>query len=291
MSIAEWSALLVHLNFVRHEMISVREARHIFMWSRLRQLEDSNEASQSNLRNLSFEDFLEALIRLATLLPLPSDKEINELNATDAGDYLVSMFRVKPDLFREFVAANKQHWQEEPKQPTPRCVDHLMAYLSRVLEESGMSYLLNDTESSMLNDGSGDSETKLSPFVHDKHAHRSVKTGLLDALRKVEALSALNLSKLARLRDTMIQAPFIQGDYVIQQGDDSDTFYVIIKGEALALRTQNLGETEKVLCKLQEGSFFGELSLLESANNVASVQARFLWHPHLIFSWKELECS
>ena len=50
--------------FQNKQMTEVR-AKLIFMWSRIRGCRDGSDRSTRNLRNLYFEDFLEALIRLS----------------------------------------------------------------------------------------------------------------------------------------------------------------------------------------------------------------------------------
>ena len=45
-----------------HVQVSVLEAKLIFSWSRIRSVSDYSDHSQRRLRNLVFEDFLEAIV-------------------------------------------------------------------------------------------------------------------------------------------------------------------------------------------------------------------------------------
>ena len=83
MSVGEWLTLLEHLGVMRGEQVPLLYGRLAFMWSRIR---SSREYSKSDrltpesahvevkLRNLSLEDFLEAIIRISLLLSLPTGK-------------------------------------------------------------------------------------------------------------------------------------------------------------------------------------------------------------------------
>ena len=67
------------------------EARLIFMWSRIRSRPDLSDAALVRLRSLSFEDFLEALVRTSTLLALPTDEDLAEVGVPDAGAFMLTL--------------------------------------------------------------------------------------------------------------------------------------------------------------------------------------------------------
>ena len=98
-------------------------------------------------------------------------------------------------------------------------------------------------------------------------AEAHVREKLLAALRRVDIFSLLTDEQLELLRDTMVASPFEEGDYVFEQGDEGDSFYVIVEGSISAIRTENMGtedEEDKVLAEWGEGAYFGERSLLKS---------------------------
>ena len=69
-------------------------------------------------------------------------------------------------------------------------------------------------------------------------AMAAVKGKLLLALKRVDAFSGLSEEQLHTLRDNMSDQPWDKGDFVFYQGDEGDTFYVVIEGEAEVLRQE-----------------------------------------------------
>lgn len=70
------------------------------------------------------------------------------------------------------------------------------------------------------------------------------------------------------------RALYNSGDYIFQQGEPGNNFYIIEKGEVEVLRANSEKGETKVLAVLKEGEFFGEMALLDSQPRVASVRAR-----------------
>lgn len=60
---------------------------------------------------------------------------------------------------------------------------------------------------------------------------------------------------------------FLPGDYIIRQGEHADCMYFISSGEV------EVTVNDKVVAKLESGSFFGETALLEGGVRTASVRA------------------
>ena len=112
--------------------VSTRMAKLAFLWSRIRVCDDYGDASTLRLRHLTFEGFMEAIIRLATMVPLPVDVDIEEMGCADGGEYLCTLQVAGAQAFNAFVAARRQHWAAKPRQAIWRCADHLISLMIRV---------------------------------------------------------------------------------------------------------------------------------------------------------------
>lgn len=66
---------------------------------------------------------------------------------------------------------------------------------------------------------------------------------------------------------------FQPGDYIFREGDPSNNFYIVEKGEVEIVR-QAATDDEKILAILGEGDFFGELALLDHRTRSSSVRAK-----------------
>ena len=62
MTVDDWMLLLKHLHFF-DEAYQQREGTLCFVNSRLRAIDEESERGKKRMRHLSFEDFLEALVR------------------------------------------------------------------------------------------------------------------------------------------------------------------------------------------------------------------------------------
>ena len=71
-------------------------------------------------------------------MALPTDDELAEAGALDAGHYLLTFEEQVADEFGRFVRGRKQPldraFASGPRQPIARCVDHLMHLIARVIE-------------------------------------------------------------------------------------------------------------------------------------------------------------
>jgi small-conductance mechanosensitive channel/CRP-like cAMP-binding protein len=109
-------------------------------------------------------------------------------------------------------------------------------------------------------------------FVHrGAHAARAVDhADLMATLRQVPLLAPLDDAALGRLAARVRRLTFGQGEVVVREGDQGDSFYVIERGAAeVTLR----GRAERTLDDLGAGSFFGEMSLLAGEPRTATVSA------------------
>ena len=141
-------------------------AKHIFLWSRIRCVRKLAAAAASasgagggataappkgsasegshgkdvpsllerRQRHLQFPDFLEAFVRVATLVSLPTEDDLKEVGAPNAGIFLLAMQERAPKTFHKF-AEDHRPLHEHPDlrnaaakqmQPPERCVEHLV---------------------------------------------------------------------------------------------------------------------------------------------------------------------
>jgi hypothetical protein len=142
MSIGEWMAFCSHLGLIESRQLSVSQAKYIFIWSRIRSIKDNSDREEIRLRHLFPVDFLEALVRMATMISLPTDEEIEEVGAADAGEFLLAMQIDSPNSYRSFLESHRpkhkdpdcSDWEKHCLQPIWRCVEHLIKLLVRTIE-------------------------------------------------------------------------------------------------------------------------------------------------------------
>ncbi|KAM9196201.1 cGMP-dependent protein kinase 1-like [Mergus octosetaceus] len=114
----------------------------------------------------------------------------------------------------------------------------------------------------------------------DRQRYRAITTSsakqrrakVLDSLRTVHWLQDLSDSHLSKLLDAMEECSFAPGHVIIREGDEGESFYIILKGQVRV--SQRVDGQEKLLRVLGAGEHFGELSLLENIRRTASCQAQ-----------------
>ena len=292
MSIGEWMAFVEHVDLFENEQISHFGAKIIFQWSMIRACPGHTAKAERMMRHMSFVDFCEAIVRIACIVALPTDVELEAAGAFDAGEFLHAL-QDEQELAK-FVSEHKVGWQSPPRQHVSRCVTHFMSLIIRTIKQ--------DVHSKKLQAGIGAfsvvmvqplTEDEVTTFVRrrkvgERKFHVQSKAGLadgimasasivrkrlLESLHKVEIFENLSQDQMLALCNAMTQAMFDEGMYVFDQGDDGQTFYVITEGEAEVLRTEPNCKKEKELAILGEGDFFGERALLRNQVRYAGVRA------------------
>ncbi|KAJ8578639.1 hypothetical protein ON010_g564 [Phytophthora cinnamomi] len=82
-------------------------------------------------------------------------------------------------------------------------------------------------------------------------------------LKNVELLQRLSNNQLQKVAAALKLQRFNDGDYIIRQGEDGNTFYIIVEGTVRCTsRTGTVDEAEKELMTLQRGNYFGEMALV-----------------------------
>ena len=300
MSVGELYQLVADLGLVATGNITLHEVKLIFLWSRIRSVPDYSARAQRFLRNLFFEDFLEAIVRLSLMTALPTDAELIETNAEDAGEYIMKLRNYKDEM-RTFIRERKRSWDQEPLQRVGRCVDHFCCFMARMMEinsTGGVNYKVSQKEVMSFRRRSkahlsvfktaADENTTGSFF---RHARDRVSARLFEILSLVPLFGGLTTQQLETLSDRMTDAPFDKGDVIIQQGDPGDSFYVIFEGKAEAFRQEDGSEVVLKTYDTEEsgkGEYFGERALLKKEPRYASIVA--LTHVHtFMISQREFE--
>nr|CCA14945.1 conserved unknown protein putative [Albugo laibachii Nc14] len=82
-------------------------------------------------------------------------------------------------------------------------------------------------------------------------------------LKNVDLFKALNNDQLHLVASALRLHSFQDGEYILRQGEEGDTFYIIIQGEVCCTaRGTGADDKEKQLMILQPGSYFGEMALM-----------------------------
>jgi len=142
LSVQDFLDLCKHFDLF-DEFLAQRDGLLIFSWSRMRVANESALRSRVQLMHLTFEDFLEALVRLAAAKALPTDAEVKHAGCKDGGSFLLKL-KADPDAFKEF----QLQWSKtgplpdrhlEMRQPIWRAVDHLLHFMVRAVERTAAS--------------------------------------------------------------------------------------------------------------------------------------------------------
>ena len=139
LSIQEWMAFLRALDLIDVDL-SERDATFSFAWSRMVVADVGTQRGRLSEYNLHFEDWLEALVRIAILKSLPFDHEIEEATrshpeVTHAGNYFLKLRLEDEALYENLMTERATPWGGEPSQPIARCVEHLLAIIIFKMED------------------------------------------------------------------------------------------------------------------------------------------------------------
>eukprot|EP00966_Prymnesium_polylepis_P006756 155706-Prymnesium_polylepis.1 len=206
-SIGEWLTFVDDLGLIANGQVSELRAKMLSMCSRIRGSADHTAKALRKLRNLSFEDFLEAIIRLSLQLVFPNDEEIEEGGASDAGQYLIALENA--GMLTDFITERQQPWGKPPAQRVWRCLEHLMCYVARVVESDTTRKAHGETDMKIAPDEIAEFEKRrrtslvrttdtaamaLGATLAESEAR--VRAKLFEGLRAVDIFSALSEEQL-----------------------------------------------------------------------------------------------
>lgn len=84
----------------------------------------------------------------------------------------------------------------------------------------------------------------------------------------MELLKDVDAYERSKVADALKSQLYHAGDTIIREGEAGDTFYLLLDGEAEAVKGG------KVVMKYSRGSYFGELALLKNQPRAATVTAK-----------------
>ena len=295
LSVDGWLTFVEECGLVELGLLSLTTATHVFVWSRLRSADSYSRRGEIGMRNLLFEDFLEAIVRVAALIALPTLEEIEVAGAADAGEFLLELRRLVPPAYSELLVHRANHWSDHPRQRIHKCIGHLLSLVQRVLKQNGKLAPSDSPRSGSPPPHSGTSPGRAAAPLTGAallSALRSADENITAALRGVPAFSRLPDPKLRTLIDRLSIAKFEEGETVFSQGDEGDVFYLITTGCARVSRALAVGgdasegaagagaaegaiddEGRVEVATLRPADYFGERALLTSEPRVATVEA------------------
>lgn len=106
-----------------------------------------------------------------------------------------------------------------------------------------------------------------------KNASMAKRQAHEEFLKSVKVLENLGQYERAQLADALHKETFAPGDFVIKQGEDGSTFYLVEEGELVVLKSSGSGEDPQQVLTYKRGDYFGELALMHDDVRKASVQA------------------
>lgn len=95
----------------------------------------------------------------------------------------------------------------------------------------------------------------------------------IDFLKKVPLFNGLTDRQLKMMVNSMTSRSYADGDAMVTQGEIGLGMFIIISGQAEAIRETEAGDRVSVN-SFQETDFFGELGLLDEGPRTATVIAR-----------------
>ncbi len=99
-----------------------------------------------------------------------------------------------------------------------------------------------------------------------------LQRALSNHLSRVPIFASLSEEMIEKIRGAAILQTFRQNEAIFNEGDDVDAFYLIRYGFVkVSRRDARMGE--RVLAYLNEGSYFGEMALIEKGRRTASISA------------------
>jgi CRP/FNR family cyclic AMP-dependent transcriptional regulator len=102
-------------------------------------------------------------------------------------------------------------------------------------------------------------------------AESAVRKGVLDSLRAIPLFSGVSAADLESIASHLIERRFPKHATIVEEGLTGDYMYVIREGRVKVTKASEDGR-EKIMDFLEQGAFFGEMSLFDQAPRSASIK-------------------
>ena len=94
----------------------------------------------------------------------------------------------------------------------------------------------------------------------------------LELIRRVPLFALLTASQAEAVADAVIKQRFKRGEVIVEQGEKSNTLFIILTGRVRVVTSDKRGR-EVILATLQPGDYIGEMSLIDNEPHSATVRA------------------
>ena len=94
----------------------------------------------------------------------------------------------------------------------------------------------------------------------------------LELIRRVPLFALLTASQAEAVADAVIKRRFKRGEIIVEQGEKSNTLFIILTGRVRVVTSDKRGR-EVILATLQPGDYIGEMSLIDNEPHSATVRA------------------
>jgi cAMP-dependent protein kinase regulator len=93
-------------------------------------------------------------------------------------------------------------------------------------------------------------------------------------LKGVKILQNMDEYERSKLADAFKEEWYQPDQFVIREGEEGNTFYLIMSGEAVATKTLEPGKAPVEVLRYHPGDYFGERALLKNEPRAANIIAK-----------------
>jgi CRP/FNR family transcriptional regulator, cyclic AMP receptor protein len=94
----------------------------------------------------------------------------------------------------------------------------------------------------------------------------------LELIRRVPLFALLTSSQAEAVADAVVKRRFKRGEVIVEQGEKSNTLYIILTGRVRVVTSDKRGR-EVILATLNPGDYIGEMSLIDNEPHSATCRA------------------